>query len=154
MGNAVLLGAVAAVMLLAIGSLLAGIALAILNGESGFAGTAWVAVSVAGLPAMALSFLYIVGFPIVLFIFWSAAFAFRWRHLDTMLPSIWGLTATSYILIPALTNGSDSGNPVAAALMAVSAVCAIFAVAKLGRAFGRETIWRSRPVAATPTPPR
>jgi hypothetical protein len=93
----------------------------------------WFAIGVAGLPALALYDAYLFGFPASLAVFWVSAGFARWRSVDYALVGLLaGLVAAAFALDADLWSSG---------WLLVSSVCAVTAIMKLGRSFGRGTLW-------------
>ena len=124
-------------------SLVAGMVSAFVHGHfQSWRALVWVIVGTVGLPLLLLSFAYIVGFAITLVLFGLSTVCSRRRSSWLLLPSL--CTVASTVFVGSATETFSAENAFIAAFVIVSAGCAFFAVAKLGDAFGRDTIWRDR----------
>jgi len=142
-----MLPAVLLVGTLCIGSLAAGVVAALLQAEwrdrRRLAG--WLLIGAAGMPGLALSFFYVIGFPAALLLFWCAALTSRWPTLGAALASTCAVAVVVGLVALSIHDGSSNFvNIVGSGLAIMSSVSAVFAVAKLGRELGRATLWRNR----------
>lgn len=101
----------------------------------------WFGVGMLGIPTLALSDLYIVGFTLSAGFFWTAAFCARWRNLDYAVTAIMSIPAGAWF-ISSLPYSSDA---VPSLLLAISGIAATISVVKLGRTFGRDALWERDP---------
>jgi hypothetical protein len=137
-----LFATVASVEILAAASLVGGLLSAIAHGHwRTWRSVAWLGIGVLGLPAMILTFLYIVGFAIALVVFWVSAVCARWPFIAQAFVAMCVIAAA--LLIGISSNSTALHDLLLAAFLGVSASCALVATAKLGRTFGSDTIWEA-----------
>ncbi len=77
---------------------------------------------------------YIIGFPIVLLVFWVSAFCVRWRRVAYAFVVV--LVTASTIAFAVSASTSDPDNLLPTAVLCVSAACGLLTFGKLGRIFG------------------
>jgi hypothetical protein len=94
---------------------------------------AWFAIGLGGLPGLVVFDFFIIGFPISLGLFWLAFGSARYRLFAYGLPAICCLGMT--ILLATSDDSPDWF------FLALTTCCAVQTIMKLGRSFGRGTLW-------------